>query len=51
MKIESTITSFTIIGGINHLVTVTGHEAMKLDANYTKDQLQHGNRRDSTSVR
>ena len=53
MKISTTITSLTIIGGITNLVTVTGHEAMKLDASLptkTKEQLQHGHRRDTTSV-
>ena len=51
MKISTTITSLTIIGGITNLVMVTGHEAMKLDASLptkTKEQLQNSRR--NTSV-
>lgn len=51
MKISTTITFLTTIGSItNNLVTVTGHEALKLDSSLptnTKDQLH---RRDNTSV-
>lgn len=50
MKISTTTIFLNIISVVTNLVTVTGHEAMKLDSSLPTNTKEQLHRRDTTSV-